>query len=112
MRPHIRGACGRYSLPRDLHPAANPGDALAEPVDGEAFVAPYPGDGWDPRRRFELRESVELAFVAAVQHLPGTQRAVLIRREVLAFSAAEVADALDTSVASVNSALAGAAAAG
>ena len=92
-------------MPRDHHPAANPGDALADPVDGEAFVEPYPEDDWDPQRRFELRESVELAFIAALQHLPGTQRAVLILREVLAFSAAEVAEALDTSVASVNSAL-------
>ncbi|WP_410673891.1 sigma-70 family RNA polymerase sigma factor [Amycolatopsis sp. cmx-4-68] len=92
-------------LPRDRHPAADPDGELAAAVGGEAFVEPFPEDDGDPQRRFELRESVELAFVAALQHLPGTQRAVLILREVLAFSAAEVAEALDTSVASVNSAL-------
>src|SRR5205814_3083737 len=99
-------------LPIDYAPAADPHEGPGEPVVESIWVEPYPDerlgleDGLAaPEARYEQRESIELAFIAALQNLPPNQRAVLILREVLGFSAKEVADQLETSVASVNSAL-------
>jgi RNA polymerase sigma-70 factor, ECF subfamily len=96
----------------DYGPASEPGHAAGEPLIESVWVEPYPdealglADGYAaPDARYEQREAVELAFIAALQHLPASQRAVLILREVLGFSAREVSESLDTTVASVNSAL-------
>jgi RNA polymerase sigma-70 factor, ECF subfamily len=99
-------------LPLDYGPSIDVQEGLGQPLVESVWVEPYPDerlgveDGLAaPEARYERRESVELAFIAAVQHLPATQRAVLILRDVLGFSAREVAESLGTTVASVNSAL-------
>jgi RNA polymerase sigma-70 factor (ECF subfamily) len=102
----------RRVLPIDYAPAADPHDPLAAPLVESVWIEPYPDGGVElddrlasPEARYEQRESVELAFVAALQHIPARQRAVLILRDVLAFSAKEVAETLEMTPAAVDTAL-------
>ena len=99
-------------LPPDYGPAMVPGVDPGEPLVESVWVDPFPDESIGlaggyaaPEARYEQREAVELAFVAALQHLSGNQRAVLILRDVLGYSAREVAESLQTTVASVTSAL-------
>ena len=99
----------RRARPMDLGPARDPGGPIGEILPEVTWIEPMPDarvvpEG-DPAAVAVARETVRLAFVAALQHLPPRQRAVLILCEVLRWKAAEVAELLDTSVASVNSAL-------
>jgi RNA polymerase sigma-70 factor (ECF subfamily) len=99
-------------LPIDYAPASDPHQGPGEPIVESVWIEPYPderlgvADGYaSPDARYDQKEGIELAFVAALQLLPANQRAVLILREVLGYSAKEVAETLDTTVAAVNSAL-------
>jgi RNA polymerase sigma-70 factor, ECF subfamily len=94
----------KRALPID--PAASDDDP-GEPLDDSGWIQPHPDGELQaaPEARYERREAVELAFIAALQNLPARQRAVLILREVLGFSAREVAETMDTTVPSVNSCL-------
>jgi RNA polymerase sigma-70 factor, ECF subfamily len=99
----------RRARPMDLGPAREPIESnLYIPAEAR-WIEPIPDAmitlGEDPAQVAETRESVRLALVAALQHLPARQRAVLILREVLHWDASEVAELLDTTVASVNSSL-------
>jgi RNA polymerase sigma-70 factor (ECF subfamily) len=100
----------RRARPVDLSEAGSAETPVGAPLPETAWVLPI-ADGQvadpdaDPAARMADRESLRLAFVAALQHLPARQRVVLVLREVLRWSAKEVAELLETSVASVNSAL-------
>ncbi len=99
----------RRARPMDLGPARSADGPIGETLPEAAWIEPVPdgllaADG-DPAEVAVSRETIRLAFVAALQHLPPRQRAVLILCEVLRWQASEVAELLDTSIASVNSAL-------
>jgi RNA polymerase sigma-70 factor (ECF subfamily) len=106
----ILGSAQRRATPMDLGPSSGADAALGAGLPESAWVQPIadarvlPQEA-DPATLAESRETLRLAFVAALQHLPPRQRAVLVLREVLRWQASEVAELLDTSVASVNSAL-------
>ena len=93
-------------LPIDSRPASEPCDDACDPIDEAAWLEPYPDTqlGPDfgsaaPEARSEQGEALELAFVAALRHPPPRQRAALILRDVLGFSAREVAESLEASTA-------------
>jgi RNA polymerase sigma-70 factor, ECF subfamily len=101
----------RRELPVSFGPPAPLGTELAAAVNEPVWLEPYP-DRWltggaaaSPEARYEQRESVELAFIVALQEMPPLQRAVLILRDVVGFSPGEISSQLGTSPASVNSAL-------
>jgi RNA polymerase sigma-70 factor, ECF subfamily len=100
-------------LPADYGPPAPPGaEEPADPLESGLWVEPYPDEPFgsgaavgEPEARYAQRETVELSLVAALQHLPPRQRCVFVLRDVLSFSAKEVAEMLGASAVSVNSTL-------
>ncbi|MCB9686671.1 MAG: sigma-70 family RNA polymerase sigma factor [Alphaproteobacteria bacterium] len=100
----------RRELPLDLEGPGSASGPVPERFDASRWIEPIPDERYlpvdaDPAERLALRERTRIAWVAALQRLPPRQRAVLLLREVVGWSAAEVAASLETSVASVNSAL-------
>jgi RNA polymerase sigma-70 factor, ECF subfamily len=100
----LRGS-QRRARPMDLGPSGTADSVIHDPLPETTWLMPIPDALLDPAELAQRRESVRLAFVAALQHLPARQRAVLILREVLRWEATEVATLLETTVPSVNSAL-------
>jgi RNA polymerase sigma-70 factor, ECF subfamily len=101
---------GRRALPMSLEPPSSGHGSLGAPLGESAWVTPIPdrlvlAPDTDPAASVVARDSIRLAFVAALQHLQPKPRAVLLLRDVLGWHAAEVADALDTTVTAVNSML-------
>jgi RNA polymerase sigma-70 factor (ECF subfamily) len=98
-------------LPIEFGPPADPHGDTGKPLTESTWIEPFPDErladdgSASPEARYEQRESVELAFTAALQHLPGLQRAALIMTDVLGFSPGEVAEALEATPASIYSAL-------
>jgi RNA polymerase sigma-70 factor (ECF subfamily) len=98
-------------LSKELYPRGDPTGELPPPSNEVIWVELFPDEYIDgqpniyPEARYEVRESITLAFVAALQKLPGRQRAALLLCDVLGWSASEAADVFDTSTAAVNSAL-------
>ena len=101
----------RRELPVSFGQAATVGTEVAAAVHDPVWLEPYPdlwltgAAGSSPEARYEQRESMELAFLVALQRLPPRQRAVLLLRDVIGFSVAEISSQLGTSVPAVNSAL-------
>lgn len=98
-------------LPRELYPRGDPTQPLPQPLQEATWVEPFPDEMIDgqpsiyPEALYEVRESITLAFVAALQKLPGRQRAALLLHDVMGWSSNETAEILDMTTVAVNSAL-------
>jgi RNA polymerase sigma-70 factor, ECF subfamily len=98
-------------LPRELYGRGDPNRPLPQPLQEATWVEPFPDEMIDgqpsiyPEAVYEIRESITLAFVAALQKLPGRQRAALLLHDVMGWSASETAEILDMTTVAVNSAL-------